>query len=433
MSFFKSLKKQLNPFQNKTTESHKSAPQVTLIDKDQYHDLLKRLIPIGILSQQEFASLAISTSSYQAGEIIFKQNQSANTINYLVSGSVYIETSGDYGIAIEENTFHALYPLSSGSFRNATAIARKESTILNIPLKAMDMYFNKLPNNADYFLQLPKQYQKNKILQRIVATRNLQMPVLPDIAFKLRKAIEQDADIGKIVKIINLDAALSAKLIQVANSPFYHTVNPTTNCQAAITRIGLNSTNNIITSISLNGLFKTKHKELDALAQNYWKQSIQISALSFTLAKLLEYKDTEEALLAGLTCNIGVIPFLKFADEMQDFDLAEVKSALPFVTGALSAHVLGEWNFPDKLRQLPLEINSWFLYKPEKNIELNDIVLLAKYHSYIGGKAMHKLPPITSLPSYSAISDGALSPDNSLQILHDAKQQISEAMRFFSS
>lgn len=54
----------------------------------------------------------------------------------------------------------------------------------------------------------------------------LHVPGLPDMALRLRKALE--VSIARIVDIINLDPVVSSKLIQVANSPLYWTLGTVT-------------------------------------------------------------------------------------------------------------------------------------------------------------------------------------------------------------
>ncbi len=397
--------------------------------------VLKQLVPIGKLKEDELNSLRIFVTTYSPGSIIFNRGEMAHTLIYLISGEVYLETTGDRNFDIQSDTFEALHPLSSGDYRNATAIARKTSEVLTVPMEAMDLYRKHYKINPKQLLKLPTQYQGNQLLKRFISADNLQMPTLPDVAIKVRDAMQQDVGVAEIVKIVNLDPTISAKLIQVANSPIYCSANPITTCHNAVSRIGLHSTKNIVTSISLRSLYKNKRKELNVLAQKYWKQSIRISALSYTLAKLTRSCDPEEALLAGLISHIGIVPFLKYADSLPDeiYNIEEINKALPFVTGAVSALILDKWNFPENMKNVPLAIKSWYLSKGEKKADLADIVLLAKYHSFLGGKGTNMLPPITSLPSYAHIKNGELSPDKSLKILHDAKQQISETMQFFSA
>lgn len=395
-------------------------------------DVLKQLIPIGSLEERELRELNILALDYSPGAIIFNRGEAAESMLYLLSGEVYLETAGKQNLVIEAGTFEALYPLSCGEYRNATAICKKNAVVIAVPKVAMDLYRHRVSPNR--LLELPEQYRDNRLLNRFIDSDNIVLPALPDVAVKLRQAMQNDIGVAEIVKIVKLDPAISAKLIQVANSPIYRTVNPITTCLNAVNRIGLHSTKNIVTSISLRSLYKKRRQELNVLAQTYWKRSIRISALSYTLANQTGCCDPEEALLAGLTANIGVVPFLKFADNLSDelYDVGEVMAALPFVSSALSALVLAKWDFPDNMTNIPLETQTWFMVEQDRSdANLTDIVLLAKYHAQLGtGK--NRLPPITSLPSFAYLKNAELSPDKSLKILQDAKQQVAEAMRFFS-
>ncbi len=51
---------------------------------------------------------------------------------------------------------------------------------------------------------------------------HLQLPTLPEVALRVRDVVDdEDANAGQIADIIGQDAALSARLLQVANSPLY--------------------------------------------------------------------------------------------------------------------------------------------------------------------------------------------------------------------
>ena len=44
---------------------------------------------------------------------------------------------------------------------------------------------------------------------------------------------------------------------------------------------------------------------------------------------------------------------------------------------------------------------------------------------------MVDLPPITELPAYAKLKDATLTPEQSLKVLYDAKEQIAETLRVF--
>ena len=403
------------------------------LPKDELLPTLERLIPIGQLSTQQLTKLPVSLKSYDPGEIIYNRGERVSSLDYLFSGEIYLETSGQQNITVVADTFHALYPLGASEYFNATAIARKKAVVLSMSVDVME-HFRQSRKYQAKNITVPDGLKNNNLLQRFVSSNELQIPALPDIAFKLRQAMDEDVGLNEIVKIIALDPSISAKLIQIANSPIYRGVAPITTCHNAIGRLGLNATRNIVTSISLNSLYRIKNKQLEKLARYYWNQSVKISALSHTLAKLTKTCDAEECMLAGLTSQIGIAPFLKYVSEQpeEQYSFDEVKAALPFVTSTLSSYVLEKWNFPEQMKYIPLQINRWFLLNNSKKPELSDIVLLARYHSLLGTQSSKKLPLITSLPSYSIIEDAELTPDKSLKILHDAHQQINEIMQVFS-
>lgn len=394
--------------------------------------VLERLIPLGQLNLEQLKALPATLENYQPGQIIFNRGEIIENLIYVLSGQVYLEGTGIEGLVIESGTFNALHPLASGHFFNVTAIAKTGVDIVKIPVSALE--FPQSDNKSEEIKKLlPKNLQQNNTLKAFLSAKNLKIPVLPDVVFKLRQAIDSEADFNEIVSIINMDPSISAKLIQVANSPLYRGVDPVVTCHNAINRIGLLCVKNLVTSLSLSGLYQNRRKELQNVIRYYWRQSVHISALSYVLASITKTGNPEEAMLAGLTSEIGVVPFLQFVDNQADeqFNPTEIKAALPFVTTKISAMVLDKWNFPDEIKDIPFKISDWFLFDQTEQAQLVDIVLLARYHSLLDGKSAKQLPPITSLPSFSHLKNGGLTADKSLKILQDAKEKIQDVMQLF--
>jgi HD-like signal output (HDOD) protein len=262
----------------------------------------------------------------------------------------------------------------------------------------------------------------------------LKIPSFPDVALKMRKAFQEDAEVADIAKIVNMDPAVSARLIRVVNSPFYMTINPISNCLNAINRLGLSTTRNLVIAFSMKNLIKSEHPVIKKLIQDSWLQSINVSSISYTLAQLTKKVDPDEALLAGLLHNIGVLPILTFADSLptDTYQPADIDLCISEIQGQLGSIILERWGFPDKLKQIPLQSASWFESTPG-DINLTDIVILAKYHNLVASADNVARPLIDTLPAFQKLGNQSLSPEMSLQILYDAKQQIAETMLFFSN
>lgn len=400
-------------------------------------DFLKQLIPIGDLPDDELETIPITRQSFNAGQIIFNRGENADSLIYIYSGQVFLEAANGSGYSVDEATFKACYPLSTHTEHHVSAIAKSACQIIYLPLSVLKrstkaaFVNNPLLNPKD----TPHDLFYSDFFNGFCATfrrDELQVPTLPDVAIRLRRALQQDVAIADAAKIVALDPAIASKLIQVVNSPLYRTVNPIARCHDAINRLGLRTTQNLVTSISLHNLFRSQNKRLNNRVQQLWKQSIQVASLSYTLANLTQSINPDEALLAGLTYNIGALPILTYAATRKDRDYSdrELDQTIAVLQGLVGEFILKKWHFPEHLQALPNQVTHWY-HDEHPNLQISDIVLLARFHAQLGSAGQQKLPPLNTLPAFLKLGDKALTPDMSLQALHDAKQQIAEAMSFF--
>ncbi|MGR9014340.1 MAG: HDOD domain-containing protein [Gammaproteobacteria bacterium] len=397
---------------------------------------LKRLMPVAqLLSENEIQNLRITAASYTPGSIIFNRGTEVESLIYVIKGTIYMEADNGSGLEISAQTFKALYPLSAGKLHYFTAIAGSDVTVIYLS-KAILLQNHGLPTPLNDDLIISDQLRDNPFFIRFYQHFNqgeLQIPNFPDIALKLRRAIQLDRKVTDIVKIVNLDPVISAKLIQVVNSPIYRPLNPISTCFDAINRLGLTTTRNLVTAFSMNNLIKSNNPKIKKIIQYNWSQSIKISSISHTLARLTQTADPDEALLAGLLHNIGVLPILTFADSLPEsfYQPADIDLCINEIQGQIGSIILDKWGFPDKLKHIPLQATNWFT-STTADINLNDIILLAKYHNLLASPEKPELPLLITLPAFQKLENQPLTPEMSLQTLHDAKQQITETMCFFS-
>ncbi len=260
----------------------------------------------------------------------------------------------------------------------------------------------------------------------------LDVPSLPDVAIRLSNAMQRDAGITDIVKIIQLDPVISAKLIGLANCPLYVSANPVKSCFEAVSRIGLNATRNLVVALSFSRIFKNNSPLINKYVDKIWKQSLHISSLSYVLAAMSKQVNPQEALLAGLVCDIGAIPFLSFVSNLpQDYCTeSDIELALPYVKGPVGHKILLDWGFSEDFLKVPVYSDDWYQNSSEE-LNLTDIVVLSRLHSKIGHQGMPELPAITSVPAARKLKNFSLSPELSLNILSEAKQQFNNAMKNF--
>lgn len=412
------------------------APSKRLCQEDISVETLKQLIPIRNLSDEKLQAFVLENKAevYKKNTTLFVEGESSQSVIYLLRGTVILMDKNDCSYEVDAETAKGKFPLASGKIYTMTAKTKSDVSILQVSSKIMSIGTD--VTNKQKKLTLPADLEQNQLMQAFsqhYLDDELEIPSMPAVAMELRKAMQSDIGIAEAVKFIQLDPVMSAKLVQVANCPLYISANPAKSCFEAVNRIGLNATKNLIISLSLKQVFSSNNKLISSYLEKAWKHSIYISGICHVLAKITKSVDPEEALLAGLISDIGIVPFLSFASNVPAdyFTEAELGKIIPYIRGPIGSNVLLKWDFPSDLIEIPSIAENWYYHQGD-DINLADIVILSRLHSKIGKPSSQELPAITSIPAASKLENTCLSPENSLQVLHDAKHKINDALQVFS-
>jgi len=186
----------------------------------------------------------------------------------------------------------------------------------------------------------------------------LPLPTLPEVAIRVRETADDDnASITDVAKIIETDASLSARIVQVGNSALYRGINPAETVQAAAMRMGLNTVRSLATSLVMKQLFQATHPVVDLYLRRAWKQSTDVAALSAVIAKTSTNLESDSALLAGLTHSIGLSPILVKAESDPALlnNTRELEKLLYDLYPVVGSRILKMWGFSDALIKVPAE------------------------------------------------------------------------------
>ncbi len=214
----------------------------------------------------------------------------------------------------------------------------------------------------------------------------LPLPTLPEVAIKVRDTVDDDnATIRDISDIIITDAALSARIIQVANSALYRGLSSAETVHNAVTRMGLNTVRNLATSLVMKQLFQATNPVVDKYLRKTWKLSTDIAALSAMLAKSYTNLDSDSALLAGLTHSIGVSPILVKAESDPALlnDPAKLDAIILGIYPAVGAAILENWGFPAEMVMVP-EQHLDTSRNHDGNVDFTDVVQVALIETVAG-------------------------------------------------
>lgn len=259
---------------------------------------------------------------------------------------------------------------------------------------------------------------------------SLVLPSLPEIVVRVRQAVSDDnVNLGNVVKMIQLDPSLTARLVQIANSPLYRSPQPVENCLMAVNRLGLTTTRDLVTCLVLNNIFNADNKILREKLQKLWQHSSHVAAIAATIAKITPNLHEDTALLAGLLHDIGVLPVLHYAADFPDVFGSEEK--LNFVIqefrSSLGQQILKEWNFDHALSDVAADAENW-TREGGKAADYVDVVIVAQIHSYFGSDNSANLPALLSTPAFLKLGLSKLGADASLEVLFEAEQEIRNIM-----
>ena len=223
---------------------------------------------------------------------------------------------------------------------------------------------------------------KEEFLQSLksdLENERLILPTFPDVAIKAREAADnENTTAEELARIINTDAALSARLLKVANSPLFRARQKIDNIQIALTRMGNRVVRNLIMSITVEQMFNTNSPALAERFKKVWQHSVQVAAFSRVLASSTPHLDPEQAMLAGLFHDIGVLPILMESEKHPYF--LDNPSALDKFIADLHPQVgrliVEHWDFPESLTEVTWEHENLFRNNASE-ADYSDIILVA--------------------------------------------------------
>jgi HD-like signal output (HDOD) protein len=227
---------------------------------------------------------------------------------------------------------------------------------------------------------------KESILDDLENNR-LPLPTLPEVAIRVRETVDNiDASITEVSQIIETDAALSARIIQVANSALYRGLSSPDSVQAAVMRMGLNTVRNLATSLVMKQLFQATHPVVDRYLRAAWKLSTDVASLSAMIAKHYTNLEADSALLAGLTHSIGLSPILvKAESDPTLLDNTETLEKLLFeLYPAVGAEILRNWGFSKQMIRVPAEHLNINRQGVNGRPDYTDIVQVALLQTVVG-------------------------------------------------
>ncbi|MCH9695771.1 MAG: HDOD domain-containing protein [Gammaproteobacteria bacterium] len=181
---------------------------------------------------------------------------------------------------------------------------------------------------------------------------DLELPMFPDSVIRIQQAFRaKEVSIDEIVLIISSDAALAARVLQLANSAAIRGSREITDVRQAIIRIGNQLVQSSAVSFALRqaeqnaGLSPDARTALKAI----WGDSVELAARCYVIAKTYTKLNANEALLTGLLSVLGRLYIFMKSQNHSDIAYAELESITADWHPAISKAIAESWNMSDEL------------------------------------------------------------------------------------
>ena len=268
-----------------------------------------------------------------------------------------------------------------------------------------------------------------KVRTEIITAINndqLVLPTLPEVALKVREvADDPDADIDKLNQVISGDAALSARIIRVANSPLLRASRAIEDLRTALMRLGIQYTCNIATGLAMEQMFQATSDLVDMRMREVWSRSSEVAGISHVLCKHYTRLRPDQATLAGLIHKIGVLPILTYAEDHPALlkDSFTLDAVIDELHGQIGDLILKTWGFPEELAHIPTQHLNFA--RQSTKADYGDIVTVAMLQSYLGTDSPMAKIDCTKVTAFERLG---LDPEMHIAESEDLSEEMEAAM-----
>ncbi len=253
------------------------------------------------------------------------------------------------------------------------------------------------------------------------------IPTLPAYVFELSSLLScVPVDLRRVCRVIRTDPSLAAQVIRLCNSAMLGLRGRVSHIEHAVILLGTERLRTLVLTCSLVQHLGNLLSSADL--QSFWQHSLLTATLSERCAFSIRYLETEQAYLAGLLHDLGVLPLLLLSEGSRDPKFApgsiawgesvELERQQAGVDHCVVGKCIGlSWNFAPQI----IEVLEYHHRPADARFDrtLVDIVVAADLVCQVHGVR------VGGAPSQIALADRNVYKsllDNSTQSLTDAEK-----------
>lgn len=404
---------------------------------------LRGLLPLRHLVEAEFDALTrhldVETLGYD--QALFQLGADGDWLFYLLEGTVKIRDALGGSFEIQAGTLEALHPLSPHPKARVSGTALTPLRFVRVPSNLLSSQKRSVEGAGG--IQVSEAESGDDALDsellfavyQALKDDTLVIPTLPEVALSIRSAAadpKRGAD--DIACIILTDPALASYTLRIANSAAYNGLEPVGDVKSAVMRIGIEATRDFILAHVVRHLFKSTGVRSNVLMRSAWSHSANTAALCYVLARRLTHVNPEQALLAGLLHDVGILALVSQIDAFPRLLQNEttLRMVLHDLRYQVSAMVLRAWRLPEQMVKASCAAEQWS--RPiEQPYGLTEILQLAHWHEPDNNLAWAEPLPLGDAPVLAALPADAFTESGRLLVIREAGEELEKLRSLLSA
>lgn len=157
-------------------------------------------------------------------------------------------------------------------------------------------------------IKIDLSFAESKALVAAALKKVTSIATLPEVTSRIVATVEDPkSTASQLHKIISNDPALVTRILKVVNSAFYGLPGQIGSVERAIVLLGLNAVKNLAVAASLGQLFRGVKLCEGFTAKDLWMHCVAVGVTARELAKQMKMPIAEDAFLAGLIHDVGLL------------------------------------------------------------------------------------------------------------------------------
>lgn len=278
-------------------------------------------------------------------------------------------------------------------------------------------------------------------LDKIVSTVG-ELPAAPAVvvtAMRLTANLESSTD--NISQILSSDQSLTARVLRIANSPFYGRVKKVQSVDEAVLILGFKSIRSLIVASSAHSLYFIGNAS--GSQAKLWRHSLSTAIAARQIAERLQHPEMEETFISALMHDIGKLVLIQKLPEWYSRIVKEIEEkacsfreveqrVFHFDHCDVASLLLTQWEFPMPLVRAIVRHHRPPSFRPGGAVPIAQIVHLANFmaKNLNVGFNDEKVEILSRLPSAQAM---ALNENVLGQIFEKFQDHYLEEIRIFEN